>query len=144
MVTDADEARIQEIVGGGHSAILDACKNRTMTAIRNFFVRVRNLVVHEFPVLLAVVIAAANAATDHSVKGYAVAVAVAALRFAVSPAFEQAALKQKIVDPKLVESVLAAINARQTVATAFAADSFNGTDTNPVPVDPTVVAAPPA
>lgn len=105
-----------------------------MTALTNLFIRLRNLIVAEVPFWIGVVIAAVNTSTDRTPKGYVAAAAVASLHFVVSPGFKQAELKAKVVDPKLVEDVLAAINAREAVQAAFATD----------PADPTVVASPPA
>lgn len=118
-----------------------------MTALTNLVIRLRNLIVAEIPLWTGVVVAAVNTATDRTPKGYAAAVAVASLRFFVSPAFEHAALKVKVVDPKFVnevEKALAAINAREAVATAFASDSFNGTSENPAPGVVATVVEPPA
>lgn len=92
-----------------------------MTALINFFIRLRNLVVAEVPFVLGIVLAAVNTAIDRSLRGYAVAVGIALLHFVVSPAFEQAALKAKVVDPKLVEAVKNAMLARDLAATALAA-----------------------
>lgn len=100
-----------------------------MTALINFFIRVRNLVVAEMPFWIGVVIAAVNTVVDRSPRGYALAVGIALLHFVVSPGFEQAALKAKVVDPQLVAAVEAALVARTNVATALASDSFNGSTT---------------
>lgn len=118
-----------------------------MTALTNLFLRLRNLVVAEVPFWIGVVVAATNTVAHRTPYGYASAVLIASLHFVVSPAFEQAALKEKVVDPKFVndvEKALAAITAREAVATAFASDSFNGT--GEVLSTPTVAtdAAPPA
>lgn len=118
-----------------------------MTALTNLFLRLRNLIVAEVPFWIGVVVAAVNTATDRTPKGYLAAAAVASLHFVVSPAFEQAALKEKVVDPKFVnevEKALAAISAREAVATAFASNSFNGTATDPVQSTYTADAPPPA
>lgn len=118
-----------------------------MTALANLFIRIRNLVVAEVPFWIGVVIAAVNTSTDRTPKGYVAAAAIASLHFVVSPAFEQAALKVKLVDPKFVndvEKALAAISAREAVATAFASDSFNGTGTDTATEVAPVDTAPPA
>jgi hypothetical protein len=52
----------------------------------NFLTRIRNVVVHEFPIVLGVVISAINATTGNDWKVYAAAIAAALLRFVVSPA----------------------------------------------------------
>lgn len=104
-----------------------------MTALINFFIRLRNLFVAETPFWIGVVIAAVNTATTHTAAGYITAVGIALLHFVVSPAFEQAALKAKVVDPQLVAAVEAALAARTNVATALASDSFNGNAAEPAP-----------
>lgn len=94
-----------------------------MTALSNFAIRVRNLVVAEVPLLTAAVIVALNATTDRSVKGYIVAAAIAALRFVVSPALKQAALKAKVLDPKVIAQVEAYLAVRDA-AKAQAVDAI--------------------
>lgn len=86
-----------------------------MTALRNLAIRLRNLVVAEVPLLTAAVIVSLNATTDRSAKGYIVAAAVAALRFVVSPALKQAALKEKVLDPKVIAQVERYLAARDAV-----------------------------
>lgn len=94
-----------------------------MTALRNIAIRLRNLVVAEVPLLTAAVIVALNATTDRSAKGYIVAAAVAALRFVVSPALKQAALKEKVLDPKVIAQVEAYLAVRDA-AKAQAVDAI--------------------
>lgn len=57
-----------------------------MNLVKTFLKRVWNAVASEPAVTFGVVIAAINTAEDQTWKGYAVAVAVALFRFAVSPA----------------------------------------------------------
>lgn len=87
-------------------------------ALVNLGIRLRNLIVHEFPVEVGIVIAAVNAATVHSPIGYASAVGAALLRFVVSPAFAQAALREKVVDPKLVDAIAKQVAVWQAAAEA--------------------------
>lgn len=80
-------------------------------AIVNLLIRVRNLVVHEFPVLLGVALAAAAAVS--ATPALIVPAALAALlRFVVSPAFTQAATKEKVLDPKVIAQVEAYLAVR--------------------------------
>jgi hypothetical protein len=95
-----------------------------MRVVKNALIRVRNLVVHEFPLLGAVAIAAVNTATDHSPKGYVVAVGVALLRFVSSPAFEAKAVEEKAISPKLIAAVQAVL-ASQAAAQAIPAVSVD-------------------
>lgn len=89
-----------------------------MRVVRNAITRVRNLIVHELPVIGAVALAAENTATDRSVRGYAVAVGIALLRLAVSPAFTAKAIEEKAISPKLVAAVEALLAQRQAEAKA--------------------------
>lgn len=72
--------------------------------LANFFIRARNLLVHEFPLMLGVALAAAAAASATPALVIP-AVLAALLRFVVSPAFAQAALKEKVLDPKVIAQV---------------------------------------
>jgi hypothetical protein len=70
----------------------------------NFLIRLRNLVVHEFPVILGIALAAA-AAVSATPALVPAAVLTALLRFFVSPAFAAAATKEKVLDPKVIAQV---------------------------------------
>ena len=61
-----------------------------MSYVKSFFKAVWNKIAAEPAVTLGVIVAAVNTATDQSVKGYVVAVAIALFRFAVSPALPKA------------------------------------------------------
>lgn len=79
--------------------------------VYNFAVRVRNLIVGFVPIVLAAVIAAINTVTDKSPKGYAFAALTALATVFVSPAFQGAELKAKIVPPSLEQIVAAQVEA---------------------------------
>lgn len=83
-----------------------------MRQITNAIIRIRNLLVHEFPLLLSVAVAAYTTVTDHSIKGYVVAVGLALLRFVVSPAFQAMAVKEKAISPKLIAAIQAVLAAQ--------------------------------
>lgn len=98
-----------------------------MIAAQNAIIRLRNLLVHEFPLFFAALIAGLNAAQGHSTVAYGAAAATAALRFVVSPAFESAALKSKVVDPALIEAVSNALVARDEARRAMHAPDISAT-----------------
>lgn len=104
----------------------------------NLVARIRNLVVHEFPLALAAVVAALTAATGSTPKGYAVAAGIALLRFGVSPAFQATALRAKILPPTIDEIVAAkveaALRAYDAAHPASVAPSTVAVD--PAPVSP--------
>lgn len=77
----------------------------------NLAVRIRNLVVGFVPIFLAVAIAVVNTVTDRSPKGYAFAVVTALATVFVSPAFQAAELKAKIVPPSVEDIVAAKVEA---------------------------------
>lgn len=117
-------------------------KNPIALAIVNFLIRVRNLVVHEFPVIVAVVIAAATAAAGATPAGFVVAVAVALLRFVVSPAFTSAAVKDRVIPPTVAELVniavaekLAALEAPAKVAVPAVVSAPEAESVAPVAVE---------
>lgn len=96
----------------------------------NFVARIRNLIVGFVPIFAAAIIAAVNTVTDRSPKGYAFAVGTAFLTVFVSPAFQSAELKAKVIPPTLDEQIAAGVEKalRQHAPAA------------PVVVDPTLVA----
>lgn len=98
--------------------------------VYNLVVRIRNLVVGFLPIFAAAVIAAVNTVTDRSPKGYAFAVATALLTVFVSPAFQSAETKAKIVPPTIQEQIAAAVEK------ALAASQPAGVAPSTAAVDP--------
>lgn len=96
-----------------------------MIVTQNAVIRLRNLLVHEMPLFVAALIAALNAVQVHSLAAYGAAAATAALRFVVSPAFESAALKSKVIDPALIEAVSNALVAREEARRAMHAPDIS-------------------
>lgn len=93
-----------------------------MTALRNIAISFRNLVVAEVPLLLGVALAAAAGASSTPAL-IVPAVLTALLRFVVSPALKQAALKEKVLDPKVIAQVEAYLAVRDA-AKAQAVDAI--------------------
>lgn len=88
--------------------------------IYNAIVRVRNLLVHEFPIALGLALAAA-AAVSATPALILPAVGAALLRFVVSPAFAAAATKDKVLDAKTIEAVEKYLAVRDAVKSAQSA-----------------------
>lgn len=110
-------------------------KNPIALAFVNFLIRLRNLVVHEFPAIVAVAIAAATAATGATPVGFVVAVVVALLRFVVSPAFASAAVKERVIPPTVAELVEAEVAKRLAAAETPAKTDAPVADPAPVAVE---------